>query len=83
MSIARCPHFEIFPGKNPHGLNFPFHTIYTRCIEVQTIIRMGYNLESENDRDYIFDGPCRPFIGLSIARCRHFEIIPGKKIRKV
>ena len=78
LSIARCPHFEILPGKNPHGLNFPFHAIYTRCIVVQTNIKLSYNSESKNDRDYIFECPCRPFVGLSIARCPHFEIFPGK-----
>ena len=46
---------------------------------VQTNIKMGYNSESEDERDYIIGGPCRPFVGLSIARCPHFEILPGIK----
>ena len=46
---------------------------------VQTNINLGYNSESRHDRDIIFSGPCRPFVGLSIVRCPHFEIIPGKK----
>ena len=45
---------------------------------VQTNIKLGYNSESKNERDYIIGGPCRPFVGLSIARCPHFEILPGK-----
>ena len=80
VSIARCPHFEILPGKNPQGLNIRFQAIYTRCIMVQTNIKLGYNSESRHDRDYIFGGPyCGPFVGLSIARCPHFEILPGNK----
>ena len=46
---------------------------------VQTNIKMGYNSESKNGRDYIFGGPSRPFVGLSTARCPHFEIFPGEK----
>ena len=46
---------------------------------VQTNIKMGYNSESENERNYIIGGPCRPFVGLSIARCPHFEILSGNK----
>ena len=46
---------------------------------VQTNIKLGYISESKNERDYIFGGPCRPCVGLSIARCPHFEILPGKK----
>ena len=80
LSIARCPHFEILPGKNPHGLTFPFHAIYTSCtVPVRTNIKLGYNSENKNERDIILGGPYRPFIGLSIARCPHFEILPGKK----
>ena len=40
---------------------------------------MGYNSERKNERDYTFGGPCRPFVGLSMARGPHFEIFPGKK----
>ena len=79
LSIARCPHFDIFQGINPHGLNFPFHAIHTRGIVVKTSIELSYNLETRYDRDYIFGGPCRPFVGLSIARCPHFEMFPGNK----
>ena len=78
LSIARCPHFEFLPGKNPHSLNFPFHAIYTRCIMVKTNIKLGYNSEKENERDIILGGHCRPFVGLSIALCPHFEFLPGK-----
>ena len=46
---------------------------------VQTNIKLGYNSKSKNERDYIFGGPCRPFVGQSIARCPHFEILPGKE----
>ena len=52
---------------------------YIRCIMVQTNIKLGYNSESKNERDHVFGGPCRPFVGLSIARCPHFDILPGNK----
>ena len=72
---------KFFQEKNPHGLNFPFHAIYTRCIMVKTNIKIGYDSESKNERDYIFGGPCRPlpFVELSMARCPHIEIFPEKK----
>ena len=70
---------KFFQEKNPHGLNFPFNAIYTRCIMVRTNIKLGCNSESKNERDYTLDGPCRPFVGLSIARGPHFEILPGNK----
>ena len=79
LSIARCPHFKIFPGNKSAWFEFPIHDIYTRCVWVQTNIKLGYNSETRYDRDYIFGGPCRPFVGLSIARCPHFEILPGNK----
>ena len=79
LSIARCPHFEILPGKNPHGLNFPFHILCTRCIVVRTNIKLSYNSDSIHERDYTLNGLCRPFVGLSIARYPHFEILPGNK----
>ena len=79
LSIARCPHFEILPGKNPHGLNFPFHILCTRCIVVQTNIKLSYNSDSIHERDYTLNGLCRPFVGLSIACYPHFEILPGNK----
>ena len=68
LPIARCPHFEVLPGKNPHGSKSSFHAIYTRCIMVQTNIKLGYNSESKIESDYIFGGPCRPFVELLIAR---------------
>ena len=43
---------------------------------VQTNTKLGYNLETRYDRDYIFGVPCKPFVGLSIARCPHFDIFP-------
>ena len=46
---------------------------------VQTNINMGYNSENKNERDYIFGGLCRPFVGLSIARYPQFENFPGKE----
>ena len=79
LTTARCPHFEIFPGKNQHGLNFPFHIIYTCCIVGRTNSKLGYNSLSKIVEEYIFCGPCRPFVGLSIARCPLFEIFLGKK----
>ena len=81
MSIVGCPHFEISPGKNPQGLNIPIHStyIYICFTMVQTNFKMGYNLERNNDEEYIFGGPCRTFVGLLIVRCPHFEILPGKK----
>ena len=34
---------------------------------------------SKHDRDSISGDPCRPYLGLSKARCPHFEILPEKK----
>ena len=50
---------------------------------VQTNIKIGYDSEIENERDYNFGGPCRPFVELSMACGPHFQIFPGKKIRMV
>ena len=46
---------------------------------VQTNIKMGYDSESKKERDYIFGGPCKPFVELLMAPCPHIEIFPGKK----
>ena len=62
---------NFFQEKYPQGLNFPFTGTQLGCIKVQTNIKMGYNSESNNDEEYIFGGPCRTFVGLSIVRCPH------------
>ena len=77
LSKACCPHFEISHWRQSACFEFPV-PYYIRCILVRPNIKMGYNSESYNDRNYIFGGPCRPFLVLSKARCPHFEIFPGK-----
>ena len=78
LSKARSPHIEIFPWKQSAWFEFPV-PYYICCIVVRPNIKMGYNSESKDDKNYIFNGPCRPFLVLSKARCPHFEILPGKK----
>ena len=81
LSIAHCPHFEFLPGKKSARFDFPVPCyIHTLCMYmVKTNIKLGYMSESKNERDNFLDGPCRPFVGLSIALCPHFEFLPGKK----
>ena len=55
LSIAHYPHFEILPGNNEilpgnksAWLEFPVPCyIHTRCILVQTNIKLAYNSESK------------------------------------
>ena len=80
LSIARCPHFEILPGNKSAWFEFPVPCyIHTRCIRVQTNIKLGNNSENENERDYTLNGSRKPFVRMSIARYPHFEILPGNK----
>ena len=78
LSKARCPHIDIFPWKQSAWFEFPVPH-YLRCIMVRPNIKMGHNSGSKKDKKYIFGGPCRPFVGLSMTCSPHFEISPGKK----
>ena len=81
LSIALCLHFQFLSGKKSARFDFPVpYYIHTLCMyTVKTNIKLGYKSESKNERDNFLGGPCRAFVGLSIALCPHFQFLPGKK----